>query len=72
MRVDDTKGRGLRAQVQKNAGERRMFEHIGEVAGMKGVPIVHPPSLRADMLCASGLLRRRRRNPGPLAASGSH
>jgi len=32
-----------------------MFKHVGEVAGMKGVPIVHPPYTAPKVLPSSWL-----------------
>src|ERR1700678_1304030 len=38
--IDETEGALLAGQINENAGENRVLEHVGEVAGMKGVAIV--------------------------------
>src|SRR5271157_4899630 len=42
MRVDHAKRRRLFPQMQNDADKHRMFEHVGEISGVKGVAIVHP------------------------------
>jgi len=44
MGVDHPKRRLLAQQVNKDTRQQRMFEHIGEIAGMETVSIIHPPS----------------------------
>ena len=41
MGVDDAERRRLGAQVHQNADQDRMLDHIGKVAGVKGVAIIH-------------------------------
>ena len=41
MGVDDAERRRLVAQVHQNADQHRMLDDVGEVAGVKGVAIVH-------------------------------
>src|SRR5262249_53564543 len=41
MGVDDAERRRLAAQVQENAGEHRMLDDVGEIAGVKSMAIVH-------------------------------
>ena len=41
MGIEDAERRRLRAQMQQDAHEHRVLEDIGEVAGVKGVAIVH-------------------------------
>ena len=41
MGVDDAERRRLGAQVHQNANQHRMLDHIGKVAGVKGVAIIH-------------------------------
>ena len=60
--IDDAKGRGLEPQMQKHAHENAVFVHIGKIAGMKSVAIIHqppkdtirngPPGIRPGMLQA--------------------
>jgi hypothetical protein len=38
--VDETEWAFLARQINENAGKNGVLEHIGEVAGMKGVAIV--------------------------------
>ena len=40
MGVDHPERRGLGAQIMQDAAKHRMFEHIGEITGMKSVAIV--------------------------------
>ena len=51
MGVDEAEGRLLALEVNKDAREDRVFEDVGETAGMKGVAVVHD--------------RETRSNPGP-------
>jgi hypothetical protein len=45
--IDDTKGRWLEAQMQKQAHEDAMLVHIRKITGMKSVAIIHePPNAR--------------------------
>ena len=44
MGVDHPEGRLLAQQINKDTRQQRMFEHIGEIAGMETVSIIHPPS----------------------------
>jgi len=39
--VDDAERRRLLAQVREDAHQHRVLDHIGEVAGMKDVTIIH-------------------------------
>ncbi len=41
MAVDDAERRRLGAQIVENEGQHDMLVHVGEIAGMKGVLIVH-------------------------------
>src|SRR5262244_3209251 len=41
MGVDDAEGRGLAAQMHEDAHQHRVLDHIGEIAGEKGVTIIH-------------------------------
>jgi hypothetical protein len=41
MGIDDPESSELEAQVKKYAHKNRMFVHIGEIPGMKGVAIIH-------------------------------
>jgi hypothetical protein len=49
--VDEAERRLLVHEVNKDAREDRVFEDVGETAGMKGVAVVHD--------------RETRSNPGP-------
>src|SRR5262249_51402734 len=46
MGGDHAEGRRLLAEMHQDAGEHRMLEHVGEVAGVEGVTIVHRAFLR--------------------------
>lgn len=68
MGVDEAEGAFLAVQINDDAGQNGVLEHIGEIAGMKGVAIVdlsYPsipwPSDLADR-------RRRRVDVDDLAA----
>jgi hypothetical protein len=51
MNIDDAKRRRLAAQMHEDAREHRVFEHVGEISGVKGVPIVHSAQvMRANAL----------------------
>jgi hypothetical protein len=39
--VDDTERRRLAAQVREDADQHGVFDHIGEVARVKGVTVIH-------------------------------
>ena len=41
MTVQHRKGRFLAPQMQKNPYQSEMFDHIGEIAGVKGVAVIH-------------------------------
>jgi len=41
MGVDDAEGRRLLAQMHENAHQHRVLDHIGEIAGVKVVAIIH-------------------------------
>src|SRR5215211_3451176 len=41
MGVDDAERGRLCAQMNENAGEDRMLDDVGEIAGVKGMTIVH-------------------------------
>ena len=41
--IEDAKGRGLGPQMQKHAHENAVFVHIGKIAGVKSVAIIHQP-----------------------------
>ena len=43
MGVDHAERRRLAAQIMQDAAKHRMLEHIGEIAGMEGVAIIHGP-----------------------------
>src|SRR5262249_48750185 len=48
VRIDDTKGCGLEAQVQQKTHQHAVFVHIGKITGMKSVAIIHePPKARS-------------------------
>src|SRR3984957_8716636 len=38
--VDETEGGFLAREINENAGQNRVLEHVGEIAGMKGVSVV--------------------------------
>ncbi len=59
MGVDEPEGAFLAGQINEDAGQNDVFEHIGEIAGMKGVAIVdlNDPSIPGP----PGLAPRRRR-----------
>jgi hypothetical protein len=40
MGVDETEGRFLAGNINENAGQNGVLEHVGEIAGMKGVSVV--------------------------------
>ena len=62
MGVDHAKGGGLRAQMQQNAHQHGVLEDIGEIAGMKGVAVVH-----ADGVTCAGLSgAKASRSIGPI------
>ncbi len=41
MGIDHAETGRLLAQIMQNAAQHRVFEHIGETAGMEGVAIIH-------------------------------
>ena len=41
MGVDHPERRGLFPQMHENADQDDMLEHVGKIAGMKGVTVVH-------------------------------
>jgi len=41
MGVDDAEGRLLPGEIEQQPRQQRMFEHVGEIAGVKGVAVVH-------------------------------
>ena len=41
MGIEIKQRRGLLTQIGQNTGEQRVFEHIGKIARMKGVAIIH-------------------------------
>jgi len=45
MGVDDAEGRRLGAQMEQDAHQHRVLEHVGEAAGVEGVAIVHARDL---------------------------
>ena len=47
MRVDHAEGGRLVAQMHQDAREHRVLDDIGEIAGVKGVAIVHRAPARA-------------------------
>src|SRR6202453_3813992 len=70
VRVDETEGALLAGQINENAGENRVLEHVGEIAGMKGMAIVDrnsPPVPRPPELSE----QRRRVDLDDLAALDS-
>ena len=46
MGIDHAECRILRAEMHQHTDEQGMFEDIGEIAGVKGVPIVQGRMLR--------------------------
>ena len=48
MGIDHAKSRRLVAQVREDARQHRVLVHVGEVAGMEGVPIIHRFASRLD------------------------
>src|SRR5580704_10449398 len=67
MGVDETEGRFLAGNINENAGQNGVLEHVGEIAGMKGVSVVDrndPPTPRPPDLPE----RRRRVDLDDLAA----
>ena len=55
MGVDHAERRRLGAQIMQDAAKHRMLEHVGEIAGMEGVAIIH------ELARACGDCRRRHR-----------
>jgi hypothetical protein len=45
MGVDDAEGRGLGAQMDEDAREHDVLEHVGEAAGVESVAVVHTRNL---------------------------
>ena len=45
MRVEDAEGRRLAAEMDEDAHEKRVLDHVGEVAGVEGVAVVHADAL---------------------------
>ena len=45
MRIDHAKTRVLTCEIKQNPREKNVLEHIGKIAGVKTVPIVHPREL---------------------------
>jgi hypothetical protein len=41
MGIDDTKCRRLEPQMREHPAEHGVLVHVGEVAGMEGVALVH-------------------------------
>ena len=62
MGVDDTEGRRLRTQMHQDANEHRVLDDVGEIAGMKGVAIVHRESIAFSGEVAVPVRRRKRVN----------
>ena len=48
MAVDHPKSRGLAAQMVEHAGQHDMLVHVGKIAGMKGVLIIHRLRFRSE------------------------
>src|SRR5262249_19689211 len=46
MGVDHAERRRLLAEMHQDAGEHRMLENVGKVAGVEGVTVVHRAFLR--------------------------
>ncbi len=63
MDVEDAERRRLATQMHEDAREHRVLEHVGEISGVKGVPIVHGAQSCAQMHCCKGV-------EGPSRASG--
>ena len=61
MRVDDPKGRLLALEMDEDADEKDVLHHVGEVAGMEGVAVVHGkpggPSARARLYQGRAILQ---------------
>jgi hypothetical protein len=41
--------------MHEDAREHRVLEHVGEISGVKGVPIVHGAQSCAQMHCCKGV-----------------
>ena len=48
MGVDDAERRRFLAQMHEDAHQHRVLDHIGEIAGVKGVAIIHGAKLWAQ------------------------
>ena len=53
MRVDEAERRRLAGQVGEDPRQGRMFENIGEIAGVEGMPVVHRRARRTGRLSAA-------------------
>src|SRR5215831_20771179 len=58
MGFDDAEGRGLAAQMHKDAHEHRVLHHIREIAGVKGVAIIHGRKVMGAKLWAQSHARK--------------
>ncbi|MNL89078.1 hypothetical protein D3C87_2191890 [compost metagenome] len=58
MGVDDAERRFLGRQVQEDARQDGVLQHIGEVSGMEAVSVIHGAVLRAFAAEVSAARRR--------------
>ena len=59
MGVDDAEGRRLLLQVDEDAHQHDVLDHIGKAAGVKGVTIVHGSALEIILMVRLRLLHAR-------------
>ena len=48
MGVDEAERRVLAREIDEDARQDRVLEHVGEIAGMKGVAIIHERQTRRN------------------------
>ena len=56
--ANGAEGRGLAAQMHKDAHEHRVLDHIREIAGVKGVAIIHGRKVMGAKLWAQSHARK--------------
>jgi hypothetical protein len=61
VQVEDTEGRGLGLQMLQNAREYGVLHHVGEIAGVEGVAVVH-----AAVLGGAGQARKMQAAPAAI------
>ena len=52
MGVDEAEGRALLFEVDEDAGQDRVLDDVGEIAGVEGVAVVHYGGRGDVVVCA--------------------